>query len=257
MGKPFWSPCPEPATWCQMKDEEPVLCCLRDARLPASSKSIVLYLCHFLKWWVFSAKKRPCDRRSSLAQTFASISGQDGGSRGFQTQVLLEVFPRFCRKAAGPVGLRGAYRGGHTAVFLGPRRRETGGGRKCKSVLKRSLFNKPHLWSVREVRIRCGSPSSGLPSPLPASFHARPYAHALLLSAPHPPPPFFFSPAPLLVPGSRGAACHRPSSCASGLCPQAWLQETRVCQNLCLCPSCRFSVSFQHVPLTFTLCFLS
>lgn len=191
MGKPFWSPCPEPATWCQMKDEEPVLCCLRDARLPASSKSIVLYLCHFLKWWVFSAKKRPCDRRSSLAQTFASISGQDGGSRGFQTQVLLEVFPRFCRKAAGPVGLRGAYRGGHTAVFLGPRRRETGGGRKCKSVLKRSLFNKPHLWSVREVRIRCGSPSSGLPSPLPASFHARPYAHALLLSAPHPPPRSF------------------------------------------------------------------
>ena len=76
-----------------------------------------------------------CDRRSFLAQTFASISGKGGGSRGFQTQVLLEVFPGLRRKAARPVGLRGAYRGGHAAVFLGPRRRETGDGRKCKSIL--------------------------------------------------------------------------------------------------------------------------
>lgn len=65
----------------------------------------MLYLCHFLKWWVFSAKKRTCDRRSFLAQTFVSISGQGGGPQGFQIQVLLEVLPGLHRKAAEPVGL--------------------------------------------------------------------------------------------------------------------------------------------------------
>lgn len=106
----------------------------------------MLYLYHFLKWWVFSANKRTCDehlflhRRVHLFLGFAPrVCCRQGRvllrrQLERQRRVLWDVLSGLLRKAAGPGGLHGAHCGGNTAVYQAAEPGDGGRG-KCKSVL--------------------------------------------------------------------------------------------------------------------------